>query len=267
MVAQGPGEAVANANSYSSYDVGMCLKWVRGPDWEVGSLYGDAIDAWYGARYKHPGDRNPPKGAPCFYSGGPHGHIVIAKEEGMRSTDCPSSGRVGDADLNWPEVNWGDSYLGWTEDLNGVRLPGLIPTPTPEEPVATFINVKAKQGASIPPDNWTRFSLVDDGDDPEVHGSMIQPDGAYSFVLNATVDVPDGSTATIRTRLVSLEKKGDSWEQVTAFPPVEHPVTSGGTYIQDSRIGKPGSGRRVAFDIYLTDGGTVTGGELSVLLF
>lgn len=62
MTARNPDEAVSNANSYTSYDTGMCLKWVRGPCWEIGSLYGSAIDAWNGARYKHPGDWNPPDG-------------------------------------------------------------------------------------------------------------------------------------------------------------------------------------------------------------
>jgi hypothetical protein len=123
VTARDADEAVANANRYTSYDVGMCLKWVRGPCWEVGSFYGSAIDAWNGAAHKHPGDRNPPKGAPCFYRGGSYGHIVIANGGPIRSTDCQSSGRVSDAALSWPETAWGDDYLGWTEDLNGVNLP------------------------------------------------------------------------------------------------------------------------------------------------
>lgn len=123
MTAKDADAAVANANRYTSYDVGMCLKWVRGPCWEVGSFYGSAIDAWNGAAHKHPGDRNPPKGAPCFYRGGQYGHIVIWRGGDMRSTDCTSSGKVGSAALSWPETAWGDDYLGWTEDLNGVDLP------------------------------------------------------------------------------------------------------------------------------------------------
>jgi hypothetical protein len=104
-------QAVKNARQHNQYAVGMCQKFVRG-------------EAWHGAKYKHPGDRNPPVGAPCFYSGGQYGHIVIwtdAKQ--MRSTDCPTSGRVSEEDLDWPVRTWGDTYLGWTEDLNGVRLP------------------------------------------------------------------------------------------------------------------------------------------------
>jgi hypothetical protein len=123
MTARDADEAVANANGRTSYDVGMCQQFVRGVCWEVPAVYGSAIEAWNGARHKHPGDRNPPKGAPCFYRGGQYGHVVIAKGNGMRSTDCTSSGRVSDAALSWPEGTWGATYLGWTEDLNGYDLP------------------------------------------------------------------------------------------------------------------------------------------------
>jgi hypothetical protein len=104
----------------------MCLKWVRAEAWQIGSLYGSAIDAWYGAVDRHPGDRSPPLGAPLFYEGGQHGHIVIgvkANAEPMRGTDMPSSGVVSESDLDWPVRNWGVKYLGWTGDLNGVDLP------------------------------------------------------------------------------------------------------------------------------------------------
>lgn len=125
MTAKSGDEASKNGAAYTSYETGMCLKWVRGPCWEIGSLYGSAIEAWNGAREKHPGDRNPPVGAPCFYSGGTYGHAVIARpgDRRIRSTDAPSSHKVSDQDLAWPEWAWGYTYLGWTEDLNGVGLP------------------------------------------------------------------------------------------------------------------------------------------------
>jgi hypothetical protein len=123
-------EAVDNANSYNAYDVGMCQKWVRGPCWEVGSYYGSAIDAWDGAKYKHPGDRTPPLGAPCYYRGGNYGHVVIFRQDDMRSTDCTSSGRVSPESLSWIENHWGYTYLGWTEDINGVHV---IKPAAPEE--------------------------------------------------------------------------------------------------------------------------------------
>jgi hypothetical protein len=125
MTAGSGDAALSNARQIGSYAQGMCLKYVRAEAWRIGSLYGSAIDAWYGAVKRHPGDRNPPTGAPMFYSGGQYGHIVIdnAKADGMRSTDNPSSGRVGETDVDWPVRAWGQTYLGWTEDLNGVDLP------------------------------------------------------------------------------------------------------------------------------------------------
>jgi hypothetical protein len=118
--------AVDHARKTDRYDPGMCLKYVRAEAWQIGALYGDAIDAWYGAVDQHPGDRTPPLGAPMFYSGGQHGHIVFntkANTENMRSTDMPSSGVVSEGDLDWPVTHWGARYLGWAGDLNGVDLP------------------------------------------------------------------------------------------------------------------------------------------------
>ena len=101
--------------------------YVRAEAWQIGALYGDAIDAWHGAVDRHPGDRTPPLGAPLFYEGpGVHGHIVIctrANSAEMRSTDMPSSGVVSEDVIAWIENHWGGKYLGWTEDLNAVDLP------------------------------------------------------------------------------------------------------------------------------------------------
>lgn len=117
--------ALSNAREHSKYAVGYCLKFVRQEAWEIGSLYGSAIDAWYGAVHRHPGDRHPPVGAPMFYAGGKYGHIVVATDEAgqMRSTDCHSSGDVSEDTVSWPERAWGQTYLGWAEDLNGIDLP------------------------------------------------------------------------------------------------------------------------------------------------
>lgn len=125
MTASSGKEAVANGHNVGSYDSGMCQKFVRDQCWRVGSLYGSAIEAWNGARYKHPGDRTPPVGAPTYYRGGSYGHAVIfcgPDHAGIRSTDCFSSGDVSDTQISWVENNWGYTYLGWTEDINGVRV-------------------------------------------------------------------------------------------------------------------------------------------------
>ena len=125
MTASNGQQALNNARRVSYYSPGYCLKYVRAEGWIIGGLYASAIDAWHGAIVRHPGDRTPPIGAPLFYSGGQYGHIVIATEtqSDMRGTDMPSSGDVSESDIAWPERNWGQTYLGWTEDLNGVDLP------------------------------------------------------------------------------------------------------------------------------------------------
>lgn len=126
MAASSPAKAVDNGHAVGSYDTGMCQKFVRDQCWRVPSLYGSAIDAWNGAKYKHPGDRNPPEGAPTYYRGGNYGHAVIfcgsAHGDKIRSTDCTSAYDVSDVPISWVEQHWGYTYLGWTEDINGVRV-------------------------------------------------------------------------------------------------------------------------------------------------
>jgi hypothetical protein len=124
MTADSGSEALANARAVKTYPPGYCLKFVR-ESWRIGGVYASAIDAWHGAVNRHPGDRSAPTGAPLFYSGGKYGHIVINTEEpnDMRGTDMPSSGNVSEDDIDWPVRNWGQTYLGWAEDLNGVDLP------------------------------------------------------------------------------------------------------------------------------------------------
>lgn len=126
MTASSGQAAIDNARQVDTYAVGYCLKYVRSEAWRIGGLYASAIDAWYGAVDRHPGDRTPPLGAPMFYSGGNYGHIVVCvrtSDGRMRSTDMPSSGRVAEGAIDWPVHAWGDTYLGWAGDLNGVDLP------------------------------------------------------------------------------------------------------------------------------------------------
>jgi hypothetical protein len=126
MTAPNGQAALDNARQVDNYSPGYCLKYVRAEAWRIGGLYASAIDAWHGAIKRHPGDRNAPIGAPMFYEGGQYGHIVVAVEterDRMRSTDMPYSGVVNEGDIDWPVNNWGQKYLGWTEDLNAVDLP------------------------------------------------------------------------------------------------------------------------------------------------
>ena len=116
-------EALAQARRYTTCRVGYCLYYVQ--EWYAAPhVYPDAQSQWVNARLKHPGDRNPPVGYPVFYTGG-HGHVALSVGGGrIRSTDCPSNGRVAETDIDWPTRRWGHPYAGWTGDTGGVTIPG-----------------------------------------------------------------------------------------------------------------------------------------------
>lgn len=135
-------QAVENAKASKTYPVGMCMKWTRTMLGRpaVGDIDGDgdadAVDGWKSSKHRHPGDRNPPAGVPVFWEGGRngYGHVGISLgNRTFRGTDAPTSGSVGTVGLDWPEQHWGLHYLGWAEDLNGVRIEDdSAPKPIPQ---------------------------------------------------------------------------------------------------------------------------------------
>lgn len=140
MVVQTADEAVSNANGYTRCDPGYCLKYVR--TWlEIPSGADTAFHAWQAAEHKHAGDKTPPRGAPLFWKSSPSGsgagHITICKGDTMRTTDKSSPGYVNNDNGAWPKNAWGQSYLGWTEDLNGIWIPYLKGGGSQESPYAS----------------------------------------------------------------------------------------------------------------------------------
>lgn len=136
--------AVARARRFTRYEHGKCLNYVSNvlTNGRMLSYYGKsaayAIEAWRKAQHAHT-DRNPPAGVPVYFSPGAngYGHIAISLGGGrIRSTDWPYATRrdtmapVGETTIAGLERAWGRKYLGWSEDLCGVRLPGF-PRPVP----------------------------------------------------------------------------------------------------------------------------------------
>lgn len=83
----------------------------------------------------------PPHGALLWWRGGRngHGHVAIYDEtsDTIRTTDLPVSGRWGNAKLGDPERLWGLTYVGWSPDIDGVRvLPKPKPKPKPPSRLA-----------------------------------------------------------------------------------------------------------------------------------
>ena len=102
----------------------MCLAFVR-TTFRLPGNEGSAISAWHAAKHKHKHDTHPPAGVPVFWSGGSSGagHVAVSLGNGwIISTDQPYSGHVSKVKLSKIADDWGLHYLGWTEDLEGVRI-------------------------------------------------------------------------------------------------------------------------------------------------
>jgi len=191
MMAGSGDEAVANARRFDTYAVGYCLRFVRAEAWQIGGLYGSAIDAWHGARHRHPGDRHPPIGAPMFYAGGRYGHIVVATSQTrsqMRSTDCRTRGAVSETDVDWPVRTWGSTYLGWTEDLNGVTLP------------------LGEEDEEMTPEDWIKLRAI--VREEVVANNPTATDSVWNEEQNVTH--PDGTKQSKTTRQILRE----TWQRV-----------------------------------------------------
>jgi hypothetical protein len=138
--------AVAAANATVRNIPGRCQEVTRG--WYLAPSVGDvdkdgdadAVDGWLSepAWARHPGDRNPPVGAPVAFSGGgkKYGHRAAARALGghLRSTDMHdgryAKGITGNATIDEVERSMGVKYLGWTETISRQRIPGLkVPKP------------------------------------------------------------------------------------------------------------------------------------------
>jgi len=110
---------------------GYCLKVCR-EAWKIPPRYPSAIIAWRRTprKHKHKDWRKAPIGSVHYYSGGRYGHIVIQSEKRMRvwGTDLPVTNRVGLHHRRLPVNKWGYRYLGWSDWLNGYKLPlGRMP--------------------------------------------------------------------------------------------------------------------------------------------
>lgn len=261
MTAHDAAEAVANARNYNRYDQGLCLQWVRGPCWEIGSLYGSAIEAWNASPDKHPGDRNPPFGAACFYEIGKWGHVVIRTDR-IRSTDCTSSTYVNEADLDWPEKAWNARYLGWSGSLNGVDLPldtgpGKETEPMPEYTRATAEGVRIKGGVWTPI-TWENVPTDSAGDTAQAGNPGVLL-GGRRFVATLNVTAHTDGLGLVQTRIVegAFTGSGGEWEALTLGEAHETATSGTETHHRDTivdRCTKDPEGRRVRFQIRMPEG-------------
>lgn len=102
---------------------GQCLGFVRSC-FGAGAYLHDAYEAWRLAKYKHT-TGTPPAGVPVFWKGGSkgYGHIALSAGGGyVWSTDVKRRGQVDKVSIGAIARAWNQRYLGWTEDVNGIRV-------------------------------------------------------------------------------------------------------------------------------------------------
>lgn len=115
-------EWASGQNKYRSYNwTGYCLKFVR-MCFNVGSLYPSAEYAWYRTKKRH-SSWPPPKGVPVWWTNGRYGHVALSDGHGYCwSTDFLRTGHVDRVPIKSITAGWGQTYRGWTEDINGVDV-------------------------------------------------------------------------------------------------------------------------------------------------
>jgi murein DD-endopeptidase MepM/ murein hydrolase activator NlpD len=146
--------------------------------------------------------------------------------------------------------------------------PDAKPPPPPEEPMPHYSRTKLTIALTPGPD-WKSlpWDTVAAGDAGHEGAAYLTPGpGVFTATLTAKISKPYGS-APISTRWLEKEKQGDVWVDVETYPPLEHIVTSGDTFISDTRTQSLGKGRRLVAQVRLTDGGQILAAELNLASF
>lgn len=110
---------------------GQCLNFVH-QCFKVPAKYGTASIGYDHTRYRHKSGV-PPVGTICWWKGGSHGfgHVAISAGGGyVWSNDVRQQGHIDRVKISSITTNWHQTYMGWTEDVNDVRIwtpPKAIP--------------------------------------------------------------------------------------------------------------------------------------------
>lgn len=128
MNVRGPLQAIAwgrrQITDPSRDFTALCLMFVR-MCYGVAARYPSARVAWEEAQHKHltTDAGSIPAGALVFWRVGEFWHVALSIGAGRcLSTDVRRRGRVDVVRIDAIGVQWGAELLGWTEDVNGVRV-------------------------------------------------------------------------------------------------------------------------------------------------
>jgi hypothetical protein len=266
-MANNADQTVKSAEASTSNGVGMCLQWSRQRA-AIASKYPDAATAWRNAVNRHPGDRNPPRGAMVYWTGGSkgYGHIAVSLGGGkIRSSDANGNGKPATVDIGWPEKKWGMPYAGWADNVNSVAIPGVVtpaPTPSGDDDMPNYDHAVLSKSVKIPAGQWVGIAW-----DKVPSGSAIKPGGKlfglggrrYSAALHATVTAPGGM---VRIRAVEIENSDTAESNPQTATPAN---TKGTTYPEYAHNGAVKKGRTLAFRVYCDQAATLTAADVVLL--
>ena len=122
MAVRTPAAAASWARVPRSGFGGLCLQHTR-MAYNVPSLHRNARTAWQKAKHRHAGLAGIRVGAPLFMDrpSSVHGHVATwLGNNQIATTDSTSKTTRVDSLSRWTNAGW--KILGWTEDLNGVRV-------------------------------------------------------------------------------------------------------------------------------------------------
>lgn len=208
-------EATAkNAEASTSNGVGMCLQWSRERA-NIPALQPDAATAWKHAVHRHVGDRNPPRGAMCYWTGGSkgYGHIAVSLGGGMiRSSDSGGAGRPATVPLRWVEDNWRMPYAGWADNVNDRVIPGVGASDDGGDDVPDLLNLNSDDMRAS--GDWQGVTWENIGGNAADRASVGNPGvnlGGRRVVYTFAALVEGANQGQVRTRLAVGTGRGDAW--------------------------------------------------------
>lgn len=259
-------QTATNAEASTTNEPGYCLKWSRQRA-DIGSCYPDAATAWAHANNRHPGDRNPPRGAMVYWTGGAsgYGHIAVALGGGkVRSTDSGGAGKPATVDIGWPEKHWGLPYAGWADNVNEVTIPGVGAGAGGGEDMAHYDHAVRRADTPLKAGDWYVIpweSVSGEGAFKAGEQGCRIGGRAYSAVLHLTLEAPTGSTIRMRCTEYNPDTKKDE----ETNPQTEALATSGNSATTHAQIGAVKSGRRLRFWVACTADAKMIDADAAVL--
>ncbi|TDE91592.1 hypothetical protein EXU48_15720 [Occultella glacieicola] len=225
-----PTQAVEWANRVKAGYSGYCLQFVRSA-FGVAAKHASAKDAWLATTRRHT-DRTPPAGVPVWFSfdsgvNRNYWHVAISLGGGrIRTTSYPRSGVVGNTTITGLEKAWsgvGTTYLGWSEDINGVRVytpaapPPAPSAPSPEEDDMPTVGEIWSAEFGRGDRRITAGDLITQVDDILAEVADLRVEVGNITKIVASLDTSESRVKQLYDRRTSIDKIGPLLDRVDAL--------------------------------------------------